>query len=116
MPGISNHAQNPKSKSKTDSTGLVATTVVVVLLLFGSVAAYLLMRWHFAKRREKVISIAAAADGVGREEGERRLRDPEILTATLEKGTRVQVRQRSVGGAAGDEDRSEGNTTERRIE
>ncbi len=52
MSGSSNDVvQTPTPDSHADSAGLVAIIAVLVLLILGSAAAYLLMRWHFAKRR-----------------------------------------------------------------
>ncbi|KAI8953802.1 hypothetical protein F4801DRAFT_535646 [Xylaria longipes] len=116
MPGISNHAQKPKPKSQTDTTGLVAIIVVLVLLLLGSATAYLLMRRHFAKRRKQAIAAATAADSVGREEGKQGSRGPGILRMTPEKETQTKLRQRSVAGTTGDEDRSQGDRTKTGME
>ena len=48
-----------QESTQADSTGLVATIIVLVLLLLGSTAAYLLMRWHFAKRRGRTSAAGA---------------------------------------------------------
>ncbi|KAI1356774.1 hypothetical protein F5Y01DRAFT_309317 [Xylaria sp. FL0043] len=60
--------------SHADDTGRVAIIVVLILVVLGSAAAYLLMRWHFAKERGK----RNAA-------GEQVLTKSETLTTTGEK-------------------------------
>ncbi|KAK5632957.1 hypothetical protein RRF57_008671 [Xylaria bambusicola] len=56
---------NVRESTQADSTGLVAIIVVLVLLVLGSVAVYLLMRWHVAKRRAE--TNAASAEPGNRE-------------------------------------------------
>ncbi|KAI0818128.1 hypothetical protein GGR55DRAFT_623710 [Xylaria sp. FL0064] len=69
-----NDAPKSVSNSRADDRGLVAIIVVLILVVLGSAAAYLLMRWHFAKARGKRIAA-----------GEQVSKKSEMLTTTGEK-------------------------------
>ncbi|KAI0427397.1 hypothetical protein F5Y09DRAFT_316359 [Xylaria sp. FL1042] len=53
MPENNNVVPKSTSDSHADGKGLVAIIVVLVLLVLGGAAAYLLMRWYFARARGK---------------------------------------------------------------
>ncbi|KAI0468650.1 hypothetical protein F4859DRAFT_524189 [Xylaria cf. heliscus] len=116
MPVPDNDARKPTPKSHTSPAGLVVIIIVLVILLLGSAAAYFLIRRNFAKQRGNVTPVTPASGSRGAEEGKQDMRDPEILQTTREKEAWTKVRQRSVGGAIGDEDKSSGNRTERGVE
>ncbi len=102
MSGSSNDVvQTPTPDSHADSAGLVAIIVVLVLLILGSAAAYLLMRWHFAKRRGKM----AAAGASGRERGgEQGARGSAVLMVAGEKARALEISERERGMCADGEE------------